>query len=246
LERIALVAGSSISDFVTRNTGVLFAENAGLPAPDQDWTTLQAFVASAARDPEIRSMVVADNSGTIRAASNATLLGQRYHPAIEERPIGTAGVALNTGPPGLVVSEAEDAGDGNGLRFVRPIHYAGADFGSVDVVMRRSALDAATADTRAMLLMFSLVVVCVVAAIAYLSGAMVTRPLARLTKALDESANCDFALRISHGRRDEFGAAFDAFNAAAGAVEPRLDGTGASHMEADLALTRVITDCRRA
>ena len=62
----------------------------------------------------------------------------------------------------------------------------------------------------------------VVLLIGYLSGAMVARPLARLRKALDEAAEAGFALRISHHRRDEFGAAFDAFNRAAAAVEPQL------------------------
>jgi serine/threonine protein kinase/HAMP domain-containing protein len=241
LERIAIGSGASISDFVTRNTGVQFAENAGLPTPEQDWTTLQAFVASAAKDSQIRSMTVSDNSGIVRAASDPALLGQRYHPASGERPIGNG----EGRSPGLTVSEALDGGADIGLRFVRPIHYAGANFGSVDVVMQRSALDAATADTRNMLLMLSLVVVAVVAAIAYLCGAMVTRPLARLTDALNESAQCGFALRISHSRRDEFGAAFEAFNTAAAAIEPRLDGCEDRQAEADLALTRVVTSSQQ-
>jgi eukaryotic-like serine/threonine-protein kinase len=231
LERMAIVSGSSISDFVTRNSGVMFAENAGLAPEEQDWTTLQAYVASAAKDAQIRAMVVADNGGVIRAASNPALIGRRYAPAHGEHLLDQ-GARSN-----LTVSAAPDQGEGAGLRFIRPIRYAGANFGSVDIVMKRNALDAAIDDTRTMLVLLSLVVVAVVAMIGYLSGAMVARPLARLTKALRQAPDCDFALRISHRRRDEFAAAFDAFNVAAGAIEPRLHGVP-TH-EPDLALTRV-------
>ncbi|UVO52466.1 HAMP domain-containing protein [Sphingomonas sp. SUN019] len=80
--------------------------------------------------------------------------------------------------------------------------------------------------------------------VGYLSGALVARPLARLRRALDEAADADFALRISHRRRDEFGAAFDAFNRAAAAVEPNLRGHAAEAKAAVLA-TRV-APARRA
>jgi serine/threonine-protein kinase len=239
LERIAIASGASISDFVTRNSGVLFAENAGLNPQEQDWTTLQAFVASAAKAPEIRSMVVTDTSGVVRAASDPTLPGSRYRVARGERAILSTGEGDRASDGILTVSEVADRGAGTGLRFVRPIHYAGAPFGAVEIVMKRGTLDRAIAETRNMLLMLSLAVIAVVAIIGYLSGAMVTRPLARLTRALREASDCGFALRISHHRRDEFAAAFDAFNAAAGTVEARLDNAGDANGEPDVALTRI-------
>lgn len=136
------------------------------------------------------------------------------------------------------VTLVPDRGKGGGIRFVRPVQYAGADFGSVDIVMKRGALDKAIADTRDMLMLLSLIVIGVVAAIGYLSGAMVTRPLTRLTKALREAADCRFALRISHRRRDEFAAAFDGFNAAAAVIEQQL-AMSPPAADADLAMTRI-------
>jgi serine/threonine-protein kinase len=136
------------------------------------------------------------------------------------------------------VTAALDRGAGAGLRFVRPIQYAGVDFGTVDVVLKRTALDAAIDKTRMMLLILSLIVMVAVAAVGYLSAAVVARPLARLRIALDEAAKSDFALRISHRRRDEFGAAFDAFNRAAAAVEPHLGGVAAD-AEAAMLATRI-------
>ncbi|MEG8047298.1 protein kinase [Sphingomonas aerolata] len=235
LEHMAIVSGRSIAAFITGNTAVLAADNAGLAPEQQDWTALQAFVASASRDQEIRDMVVADTGGIVRAADDAKLIGTRYRRTAGEAAIGS----------GAGVTAAPDRGKGAGLRFVRPIRYAGAEFGTVDLVLRRTALDAAIDNARMLLTVLSLVIMGVVLVIGYLSGAMVARPLARLRKALDEAAKSDFALRISHRRRDEFGAAFDAFNRAAAAVEPHLAGTGA---QADIAMraTRVVPSARLA
>ncbi len=236
LERIAVLSGSSISDFVTRNTGVLFADNAGLPAAEQDWTTLEAYVASASKAPEIQSMTVSDTNGIVRAASDAHLLGQRYRGAAGEAPVLQSGDVTNT----LKVTNVADHGQGGALRFVRPVHYAGTAFGSVEIVLKRKALDTAISDTRRMLLLLSLAVIAVVSAIGYLSGAMVARPLARLTKALRDAADCGFSMRISHHRSDEFAAAFDAFNSAAANIEPRLDGGATAQEEAELQHTRIM------
>ncbi|TCQ07517.1 serine/threonine-protein kinase [Sphingomonas sp. PP-CC-3A-396] len=235
LENMAIVSGGSIAAFVTSNTAVLAADNAGLAPEQQDWTALQAFVASASRDQEIRDLVVADTGGIVRAAENVKLIGTRYR-----APVGEAAISGDAG-----VTAASDRGTGAGLRFVRPIRYAGARFGTVDLVLRRAALDAAIDNARMLLMVLSLVIMGVVLVIGYLSGAMVARPLARLRKALDEAAKSDFGLRISHRRRDEFGAAFDAFNRAAAAVEPHLAGTGA---QADSAMraTRVAPSPRLA
>jgi serine/threonine protein kinase len=235
LEHMAIVSGGSIAAFVTSNTAVLAADNAGLAPEQQDWTALQAFVASASRDQEIRDLVVADTGGIVRAAENVKLIGTRYR-----APAGEAAISEDAR-----VTAAPDRGTGAGLRFVRPIRYAGARFGTVDLVLRRAALDAAIDNARTLLMVLSLVIMGVVLVIGYLSGAMVARPLARLRKALDEAAKSDFGLRISHRRRDEFGAAFDAFNRAAAAVEPHLAGTGA---QADSAMraTRVAPSPRLA
>ncbi|URW75113.1 protein kinase [Sphingomonas donggukensis] len=214
LERMALVSGNSTATFLTSNAAVLAADNAGLPADQQDWSALQAFAVSAGRDSGIRELVVADSGGVVRAASDAALVGTRY------RPHGGEGVMRDGA---LHASAVADNGRGRGIRFVQPIAYAGANFGTVDLVMRRTALDAALDAARTSQLVLAGVVMLVVLVIGYLSGAMVARPLARLRRALDEAAKSGFQLRISHRRRDEFGAAFDAFNHAAAAVEGRID-----------------------
>lgn len=226
LERMALISGNSTATFLTRNAAVLAADNAGLAADQQDWSALQAFAVTAGRDAGIRDLVVADLNGVVRAASDSALVGTRYR-----APRGEAVVRSGA----LQAGAAGDTGAGSGFRFVQPITYAGANFGTVDLVMRRAALDDALAAARRSMLILSAVVMLAVLIIGYLSGAMVARPLRRLRLALEEASRSGFEHRISHRRRDEFGAAFDAFNSAAVAAgaragaplapEPALDAT---------------------
>lgn len=191
------------------------ADNAGLPPGAQDWTSVQAFVTTATEKEGVREIVVADASGIVRAASRDALIGQRY-------------AAMATAA----------AGPDAGLRFVRPIDYAGARFGTVDIVLGRKALDEAIATSQTLLAAVSALVMLVVLIVGYLSGAMVTRPLRRLRNALDDAARNGFALRISHARRDEFGETFDAFNRAAAEAEELSAGQRAE-TEGSLLATRI-------
>lgn len=238
LEHMAITSGETIATFVTKNAAVLVADNAGLPAQEQDWAPLQAFVAAAAQDSGVRSMTVVDANGMVRASSDGKGVGQAYRPHAGEGSMGGAAGATVTHV------RADDA-SGSGMRFVRPIRYAGADFGSIDLVLRRTALDSAIANARALLIGLVALVMLVVLVIGYLSGAMVARPLRRLARSMDEAAEKGFALRISHRRRDEIGALFDAFNRTAATLEPQLAGRQAVH-EPALDSTCVLPAPRRA
>jgi serine/threonine-protein kinase len=227
LNRMAVVSGETIASFVTSNAAVLAADNAGLPAEQQDWTPLQAFVAAAARDANVREIVVADAGGTVRAATDPARVGSRY-----AAPAGE-------GSFGGDATQAADRGRGPGIRFVRPIDYAGIEFGRVDLVLKRTALDGAVTQARTMLALLAGIVMLAVLGVGYLSGALVARPLRRLRTALTEAAGNSFALRISHRRRDEFGAAFDAFNQTAEATEARLSAAPVASVP-DLRATCVV------
>lgn len=235
LERMALVAGSSTATFLTHNAAVLAADNAGLPANEQDWSALQAFATSAARDAGIRDLVVADVDGVIRAASNPALLQTRYRAPRGEPPVVSGGFRAGSAP---------DLGTGAGFRFVQPITYSGVKFGTIDLVMRRTALDEALAAARWSLIVLSVVLMSTILMIGYLSGAMVARPLRRLRQALEEASRTGFAHRIVHARRDEIGNAFDAFNRLAAVLEQR--GAPAEPADMSLEATRVAPRPRRA
>lgn len=237
MEKMAIVSGNSIAAFISDNAGVIAAENAGLPGPEQDWTMLQAFVASAANNAEVRSIIISDAAGVVRAASDGGMTGKLYSQPRNEPSLGKTGVAL--------AFAATDSRKGAGVRFIRPIKYADADFGTVDLVLERKTLDEAIAHSRALLIALSIFVSAVVAGIGYLSGVAATRPIKRLVRMLNDAADNDFALRISHTRSDEFGAAFDAFNRLAEAIEPRLNQEQ-SPDESRVNMTRIVSPKRAA
>ena len=238
LEHMAIVSGTSTAAFVTNNAAVLAAENAGLASDQQDWSSLQAFATTASRDATVRDMVVADTAGIVRAASNSALVGKRYALPDAEQTIAS--------DDNTAVTSAVDTGHGTGIRFVRPIRYAGKRFGTVDLVVRRTALDEAVAGAQTSLAVLSSVVMLVVLLIGYLSGAAVVRPLGQLRRALDEAGETGFSLRISHRRKDEFGAVFEAFNETAATLEPRLCGSGRTEAEPSVLATRVASAARLA
>lgn len=228
-EQMAATSGRTIASFVASNAGVVAVDNAGLPPDQQDWGALQAFVTSASDGSEIRAMTVVDANNVVRAATDSRQIGARYAAPQDEARISAT--------QGAVVSYV-GAEQGAGMRIVQPIRYAGASYGKVDVVVRTEALAAAANNTRRLLVMLSLVVMVTVMIVGYLSGAAVTRPLARLRKALDEAAKSRFALRISHRRGDEFGAAFDAFNRAAAVAEENF-ALGTTDDDASMLATRI-------
>jgi len=235
LEHMAVVSGSSITAFVTGNAAVLAADNASLPIDQQDWAPLQAFIETAGRDGSIARLVIVDGSGMVRAASDRQLVGRLYVAPRGETPVSTASHD--------VVTNVADPNGLTGFRFVSPIRYAGADFGKVDLVLRRSSLDAAIETSRNLLIALSAFVMLVVLLIGWLSADLIERPLRRLQQALEDAAEGNFSFRISHRRRDEFGATFDAFNHAAAALEPRL---AAAPAEEEPSLTSTIVAPRQA
>lgn len=198
---MALTSGASMTDFVARNAALRIADNAGLPAASQDWLPLQAFVETAAKDHNVRQIVIADDHGIIRAANDRSLLGTRQ----ANRP-----------------DDAQATADG--FRFTRSVDYAGADFGQVDMLLDRSALDAAMARTRLLLTALSLFVIGMIATIAYFCARELSLPLRRLREAIEEAAQGNSAFRLSHRRTDELGRLFDAFNRLADEMETRSVG----------------------
>ncbi|WP_404338563.1 protein kinase [Sphingomonas sp. MMS12-HWE2-04] len=210
LEHMAITSGETIATFVSKNAAVLLADNAGLPADQQDWASLQAFVAAAGQEGGVRDIVVSDADGIVRAASDGARIGKPYRTPGGEPLLSDAGAQ----PVTNVAAK-------HALRFVRPIRYAGAEFGRIDMLVPRAALDAAAANARMLLIALAALVMLVVLIVGYLSGARVAKPLRRLQRSLDQAGETGFALRISHRRRDEFGALFDAFNRLAGTLETR-------------------------
>lgn len=241
MERMALTSGASITSFVANNIALKAADNASLPEDQQDWLPIQAFVTSAARDPNIEDIVVADGRGVIRGAKQPARIGRLYRAS----------------PGGEFLEQAQGARvetvDDRHFRFRRDVEYAGAKVGTVEMTVTKKSLNDAVAASRDMLIALGLFVLLAVVGGGYAVGRQLVAPLGRLKAALAEAAAGRREFRISHSRRDEFGETFDRFNdliasledkrsaPAAGPVrdDPKAPGDAASQAEESEAAAKV-------
>ncbi|MDB5661764.1 MAG: serine/threonine protein kinase [Sphingomonas bacterium] len=214
LERMALVSGSSIASFVASNAALPSVENAAMPPADRDWMPVQAFIAAAAKDDSVRWMTMADSDGIIRGSSDPKLLGNRYRPPLGEEVVHRNG--------DITVTDIRLADGRDGFRFVQPILYSGRNFGTIEVSISKSELQAAAATSRNLLAVLALIVLLVVAGVSFTMAKLLVRPVRRLKQATLDAAMGDLDFRISHRRKDEFGELFDGFNLFADSVQERL------------------------
>lgn len=209
---MAVASGSSTTEFIARNVALHVAENAGLPPAEQDWLPLQAFVEAAANDPNVRRLNVVDEAGIIRASS-------------QKRTVGRQAIR----PADKVVNKV----DAEEFRFIRPIHYANANFGSIEMSLGKAKIDEAIINARTLLFAMAGFVVLIILAAAYFAARQLTSPLSRLRAALDDIAEGQASFRLSHNRRDEFGAIFDAFNRVAASFDDRSLNSKPDDAQAD-------------
>jgi serine/threonine-protein kinase len=229
MERMAITSGTSIASFVSKNVSLRAVDNASLPAAEQDWLPVQAFVTTASADANVQQIIMVDAFGIIRGSSNPALVGTRYRPPASEKRVQSDRTQLVTETPG----------EKGGFRFVRTIRYAGKPFGKIDLVMSKAELVAAAHSARNLLLALGFVVFLVVIGVSFAIARLLARPIRRLRAALDEAASGRLNFRISHSRRDEFGELFDAFNDLAGSLEERSFQAGPDADATSLDATRI-------
>ena len=226
MEQMALTSGTAITSFVANNVALRAVENAGLSQSEQDWMPVQAFIAAASRDSDVRQIVMVDAEGVVRGSNDPARIGRRYGTHDGEQRLEESADQLVT------ATQARD------FRFVRTIRYAGQPFGKIEVVVDRAALNAAARSSRNLLVGLGLALLIVVLAISYAIGQSVARPVDRLRRALIDAAGGSRDFRISHDRKDAFGDLFDAFNGLAESLEHDAGGP-AERKPVSLEATRI-------
>ncbi len=206
MEQMSVTSGSAITSFVAKNIGPTMAI--------QDWDQTSVFVKVAAEDKNVDDILVVDNGGIIRGAKNQTLEGTRYR--------GVTGKKLSS-RNGVDVVETTNKSGNRVFLFSQPVNYANGAQGKVHVGLKQSALEAAFALSRNVLLGLGLLTLLSVMAVAYTIAAVLARPIKRLKEAFTDASKGNLDFRISHKRKDEFGELFDGFNNMLTAVQSRVD-----------------------
>jgi len=213
---VALSSGNAISAFVANNAALRAVDNAALPADQQDWVPVQAFVQNAAADPNLRGLLVTDAGGVVRAAIDQSLIGRPYRAPTDE--------PLVADRDGVTIRAADG---GQSFRFVRPITYAGRSFGTVDLRLNQAILRSAARVSTWLLVLLAVVTLGTVALVSFLSARLLQAPITRLGDALMEIARGNLDFRISHSRQDEFGELFDGVNLVAQSTQERQEAVEA-------------------
>jgi eukaryotic-like serine/threonine-protein kinase len=237
MERVALTSGSSIASFVAANAALPAAENIALAPSERDWVPAQAFVMSAAADPNVTQMLIVDHEGVIQASTAPDLIGARY--------MAPTGRRLASDRANTFVTTMRSSSGVRSFRFSRPIEYAGHPVGLVEVSVRRTELDAAAFLTRAMLIGLGVLTLALVAGLTIAATKLLLAPLRSLKAALSDAAGGNLDFRISHQRRDELGDLFEAFNALAALVQKRMEA-GGFVAPANLDATTIMTPANEA
>ncbi|MGE0533082.1 MAG: protein kinase [Hyphomonadaceae bacterium] len=230
MERVALASGSTIAAFVASNAALHAVDNATRLPHERDWLPVQAFINTAASDPNITQLLIVDADGFIRAASDDSMLGARYLEPVGQR--------LEREGASISVTSTRSSQGVESFRFSHPIVYSGRQFGTVDVSVRKTELQAASAISRLLLVGLGGLTLAIVMVLSFAAVRLVAEPIRRLRAAFRDAAAGDLDFRISHRRADEFGDLFDGFNAFVASMQERLDGD-ADGAPANLAATRI-------
>ncbi|WP_425409872.1 protein kinase domain-containing protein [Hyphococcus sp.] len=198
LERMNATSGSFITTFIAKNAALSVAENASLDPAEQDWLPLQEFISSAASDPNVLELRVIDADGMIRASSITEETGRV--------------LALEDDQAPKKISSAESSGSDQRSQFEQTIVYAGANFGSVQLLLDTTESNSVALRNGQLLFLLGLIIFAVTMGVTIVLSRQLLHPLGALKDALNDLAQNNFNYRISHDRRDEFGELFDKVN----------------------------------
>jgi serine/threonine-protein kinase len=201
--------GASLARFIA-------AQNA-VAALSEEWPTVEVAVQEMMKTGDFRSITVIDRDNTVRAASDAALVGKAYSPRAEN--------ALGTRRGGVTVWRYAMQGEPV-LGFETPITFQGKPVGLVALGLAERPL--VHVARLSMGLMAALVVVTVLAvAIAmYFVANWFARPIKVVIDAMEEVARGHVEHRIEEPRKDEFGLLFSAFDGMAQALQDARAGAG--------------------
>ncbi len=191
-----LDSGSSLAKFI--------ATESAIPVLSEDWIRLETFVQDASERETFANLTVVDHTGTIRAASDPSLAGKPYAKPKD--------MEILKRSPDVTASSVTQADGSSVFTFDTPILFQNKEVGRIYLSTSKAGLDRVMGITRLLMMGVAVLTVFAVAAMLYVFGGLLARPIKRLRQAMLAVTAGDFDQRISEVRRDEFGELFNAFN----------------------------------
>ena len=203
--------GASLARFIA-------AQNA-VAALSEEWPVVDVAVQEIMKTGDFQGVAVMDRAGIVRAAGDASLVGQAYKPP--------PGEALGEREGGVLMSRYGTA-TGPVLGFEAPITFQGKRVGRVALSIPERPLVRVARLSMGLMAVLVVVTVLAVAIAMYFVANWFARPIKLVSEGMGEIAKGRFDHRIAEQRKDEFGLLFAAFDRMAQALQDARASGGAS------------------
>ena len=203
--------GASLARFIA-------AQNA-VAALSEEWPVVDVALQEIMKTGDFQGVAVMDRAGVVRAAGDASLVGQPFKPL--------PGEALGEREGGVSMSRYSTAG-GPVLGFEAPITFQGKRVGRVALSLPERPLVRVARLSMGLMAVLVVVTVLAVAIAMFFVANWFARPIKLVSESMGEIAKGRFDHRIAEHRNDEFGLLFSAFDRMAQALQDARASGGAS------------------
>jgi serine/threonine-protein kinase len=191
------------------------ASESAVPVLSEDWIGLESIADGAARRNSFAYITLSDHAGTVRAATDKSLIGKPLAPPPDAEPVGTI--------EGVAVSTVVRDGKPPVYNFNVPVLFNDTPVGRLDLGVGREKLDDVMTTTGRVMIVLALTVVLTVLLMVYFFNKLMSRNLLLIKRSLLDLAAGNFSLRISRKWQNEFGVVASAFNALADTVQKAME-----------------------
>ena len=202
---------AQVSDYGASLARFIAAQNAAA-ALGEEWETVDVAVAEIMKTRNFERITVVDRGGTVRAASQGTLVGQAYQPPPGSEVLGNVDGAAAT---------RYAAGGEAVLGFEVPVLFQGVEVGRVALGIPEAPVTRIARLSITLMIVLAVVTVLAVAVAMYFVANWFAKPIRTVNEAMAEIAKGRFDHRIAEHRKDEFGELFAAFDGMAHALQQR-------------------------
>ncbi|ODU08358.1 MAG: hypothetical protein ABS84_13190 [Rubrivivax sp. SCN 71-131] len=212
--QVAALSAQAI-DYGASAARFMAAQNAAMVL-GEEWEAVEVIVDKIMLTGDFERITLADANGTVRAASDAALVGKPYRAPQGER----------LGERDKVRVERFEAGGQSVLGFDAPVTFQDQVAGRVTIGIREAPLTAVARLSITLMVILALVTVIAVAVAMYFVADWFAKPIKLVGDSMGELAKGRFDHRIHEQRGDEFGQLYAAFDAMADALQARESTLG--------------------
>jgi class 3 adenylate cyclase len=189
-----------------RKRGLAIAQNLAAGARSalltRDDLALALLVRDVTRDVDVAYVAITDGAGTVRAHSDAAMVGRPLHRPAGATPLGVAAVVQPLSLPG----------HGDVVDFATPLTFRQVRVGAAYVGFSQAGIRRAVAEARERAVLITLAMLALGIGGAVALAAVLARPIVRLMHATRAVASGDLSVVVPVTSRDELGALTRAFN----------------------------------